>query len=106
MVKIDVMPLKAFPFPLEEARRAQMTILDTSMPPVRIVSPEDAVLAKLDWYRISPSHRQWADVLGVIQTQQQRGTALNLAYLRHWADHLRVRDLLERALLDSQTQAP
>ncbi len=62
-----------------------------------ILSPENTVLAKLDWYRMGgeSSERQWRDVLGVLKTQQRR---LDLAYLKLWAGTLQVLDLLERAL--------
>jgi len=41
------------------------------------------------------SERQWRDILGMIQTQQD---ALDLIYLRHWAAELAILDLLEQAL--------
>ncbi len=45
------------------------------------------------------SERQWSDVLGVMSVQADK---LDLEYLRHWAIELGVRDLLERALVQSQ----
>jgi hypothetical protein len=41
------------------------------------------------------SERQWRDILGVLKT---RAGALDLGYLRKWADELEVNNLLERAL--------
>jgi hypothetical protein len=32
---------------------------------------------------------------------RRQGASLDLAYLRHWADTLQVRDLLERALVEA-----
>ncbi|HEX6799638.1 MAG TPA: hypothetical protein VF116_18160 [Ktedonobacterales bacterium] len=63
-------------------------------------TPEDTVLAKLEWYRLGgeTSERQWLDVLGVMKVQAE---ALDLAYLRHWAPELGVADLLARALVDA-----
>lgn len=43
------------------------------------------------------SARQWNDILGILG---QQGASLDLVYLRHWADVLRVRDLLELALTE------
>jgi len=62
-----------------------------------VASPEDTILAKLVWYRLSNAilERQWSDVLDVVRVQRGR---LDLAYLRHWAGPLQVEDLLEEAL--------
>jgi len=49
------------------------------------------------------SARQWNDILGIIGRQ---GASLDLGYLRHWADALRVRDLLERALTEVGLTGP
>ena len=64
---------------------------------IEIVSPEDIILLKLEWYRLGneASERQWEDVLGVVRVQ---GDRLDRAYLDQWARELGVSDLLERAL--------
>lgn len=66
-------------------------------------SPEDVALHKLHWYRLGDevSERQWSDVLGVLKAQ---GDMLDLAYIRSWAEHLRVADLLDRALAEGTTR--
>jgi hypothetical protein len=45
------------------------------------------------------SERQWRDILGVLKT---RAGALDLSYLRNWADELEVTNLLERALKETE----
>ena len=63
-------------------------------------APEDIILAKLDWYiKSGHSERQWQDILGIIKTQ---GLRLDLAYLKHWAETLGLRDELRRALTDGE----
>jgi hypothetical protein len=64
---------------------------------VYLSSPEDVVLAKLEWYKLGHqvSDRQWQDILGVVRVQENR---LVIPYLRRWAAELGVADLLERAL--------
>ena len=67
---------------------------------MRVASAEDAILTKLEWFEMggrSSSH-QWNDILGIMRRQ---GASLDLAYLHHWADTLRVRDLLEQALVEA-----
>lgn len=97
-MKIDVFPMKRELFQLEEMqRRIRKPLTPGGETETWLASPEDTVLSKLDWYRLggSVSDRQWGDVLGVIKVQ---GETLDLAYLRHWAAHLRLLDSLEQAL--------
>jgi hypothetical protein len=54
-----------------------------------------------EWYRLGDkiSDRQWRDILGVLKVQAGR---LDLDYLRKWAVELKVTDLLQRALKESE----
>lgn len=56
-----------------------------------VLSPEDTILAKLEWSALAPSDRQTQDIAGIIEIQSGR---LDLGYLREWADELRVRQPL------------
>jgi hypothetical protein len=69
-----------------------------------LLSPEDTVLQKLDWYRKGGgvSERQWRDVLGVIKVQADR---LDWNDLERTADEARLRDLLERARSEATPQS-
>ena len=96
--KVDVFVLTRDALMLEEMHRRELH----DLPPdgeaqAWFASPEDTVLQKLSWYQKGHgiSERQWNDVAGVIR---MRGQDLDLAYLRTWAPHLDVSDLLERAL--------
>jgi hypothetical protein len=97
MLKVDVFIHK--PSAFEEAAfwRARPEWLDD--PPteqVLFTSPEDIILHKLVWYKMGGkvSERQWLDVLGVLKVQ---GTSLDTEYMREWARHLDVDDLLIQA---------
>jgi hypothetical protein len=61
-----------------------------------VLSPEDIILYKLEWFRLGGeiSDKQWSDILGVIQVQ---GDRLDRSYLQKWAQELGVADLLARA---------
>src|SRR5205807_8577491 len=105
MLKVDLIPLKRRAFTREEARRAQPHLLEAGTRPVRIASAEDAILTKLEWFEMGgrSSGRQWNDIMGILRRQ---GVAIDLPYLRRWADALRVRDLLEQVLIDAGFQLP
>lgn len=60
-----------------------------------LATAEDVILHKLYWNRITPSERQLADVVGVVQVQHGK---LDESYLRRWASELHVLDNLEAAL--------
>lgn len=98
MFKVDVFIPLPRPFLQSQLARAQkQTFLFESEVSAKFASPEDIILAKLEWYRLGGEllERQWRDILGVLKT---RAGALDLEYLRKWANELKVIDLLERAL--------
>jgi hypothetical protein len=98
MFKVDVFIPRPRPFLQSQLVRAQnQTFLFGSEISAKFASPEDIILAKLEWYRLGGevSERQWRDVLGVLKT---RAGELDLDYVRKWANELKVSDLLERAL--------
>ena len=95
-VDIFVAKLRAFD-QMQLARRTRSVVTTTPERELYVISPEDVILSKLEWFRMGGevSDRQWRDVLGVMKT---RSDALDIAYLRHWARELKVSDLLKRAL--------
>jgi hypothetical protein len=98
MFKVDVFIPKDRPFDrVQFERRVAQTLSVESEESVYIASPEDNILAKLEWYRMGGegSDRQWNDVLSVLRVQAER---LDVSYLHGWASKLNVADLLERAL--------
>jgi len=101
MFKIDVFVSKGRPFDRQAAERARPLAIDEApdAPRFPIASPEDTVLAKLEWFRLGgeTSERQWWDVVGVLRVTE----GADRAYLRRWAASLGVADLLERALADA-----
>jgi hypothetical protein len=98
-VDIFIQKLRAFDKMQLERRRASVITTDPEQS-IYVISPEDTILAKLEWYRMGGevSDRQWRDILGVLKT---RAGELDLAYLQKWAKGLKVSDLLERALGES-----
>jgi hypothetical protein len=102
MLKIDVFVLKARAYDQEALRRRLTRRAGTAedAKSLSVASPEDVVLAKLDWYEQggSVSERQWNDVQGVLRVQS---TAMDLAYLRKWSAELGLNELLARALAEA-----
>jgi hypothetical protein len=102
MFKIDLFVSKRRPFDLEALRRARPQPLEDVKEPrlFRVASPEDTVLAKLEWFRAGgeTSERQWADIVGVLNAR--RGE-VDVAYLKRWAESLGVGDLLDRSLRET-----
>jgi len=98
MFKVDVFIPQPRPFLRSQLLRSQkQTFLFDTEVSANFASPEDTILAKLEWYRLGGevSERQWRDILGILKT---RDDMLDLEYLRKWADELEVNNLLERAL--------
>ena len=99
MLKVDVFVKKTRAFDQEVFRHLRDESVDLTDTGVTLLlpTPEDIILAKLEWYRLGNeiSERQWSDILGVLKVQ---ATTLDLDYLHHWAAELGVSDLLKRAL--------
>jgi len=101
MFKVDVFIPRPRPFLQSQLARAQkQTFTFETEVSAKFASPEDAILSKLEWYRMGgeTSETQWRDILGVMKT---RAGELDLDYLRKWAKELQVNDLLERALREA-----
>jgi len=99
--KVDFFVRKNRPFELSLMERRRATpLFDVEGESIQVVSPEDCILLKLEWYRKANEvlDNQWEDVQGVLRVQ---GPDIDLAYLRHWANELNVADLLEEALGDA-----
>ncbi|MBC8330932.1 MAG: hypothetical protein H8E28_03020 [Anaerolineae bacterium] len=99
--KVDIFIRKERPFDQMQLERRTLSVIVTDPEAsIYVTSPEDTILAKLEWYRMGGevSDRQWRDISGVLKT---RAGELDLAYLRQTASMLNVADLLERALQES-----
>ena len=81
-------------------RRVASLITSDPEKAIYVTSAEDIVLSKLEWYRMGGeiSDRQWRDILGVLKTKAEQ---IDLIYLRHWAQILKVGDLLEKVISQS-----
>ena len=102
MFKVDVFVNKGRPFDRAQLDRRVHQVLATDPDhSAYIASPEDTILAKLDWYRMGGevSDRQWRDVIAVLRVQ---GARLDERYLAVWAAQLGVEDLLARALAETK----
>jgi hypothetical protein len=91
--KADLIIRKDRPFSIEEFRRRQPAMMSGLSVP--IASPEDVILTKLEWNKLTPSEQQVRDALSVAVVQ---GSKLDRAYLRHWGAALGVTGQLEEIL--------
>ena len=96
--KVDIFIPKKRAFDKMQLERRMASIITTDPErTIYVTTPEDVILAKLEWYRMGNeiSERQWRDVQEVLK---MKSGELDQAYLRQWAIELNVSDLLERAL--------
>ena len=99
--KIDIFVRKDTPFEKQlMSRRRLLKLSDSLEKPFSVVSPEDIILLKLQWYRDTGlgSEHQWDDVIGVLKVQVDN---LDFEYLKKWSGILRVNDLLEKAMSET-----
>lgn len=86
--KVDFIVRKNRAFSRDEfSRRAQFSLLDV---PVWVASPEDTIVAKLEWSKQSGgSERQRRDVAGILVTL---GEDLDRSYVERWVQTLDLAD--------------
>ena len=90
--KIDLIVRRDRAFSREEFARRQLVELSPGQT-VSMVTPEDAVLSKLEWARrAGDSERQIADAAGVLAVNP----SLDYTYIDRWAEELAVSDLWSR----------
>lgn len=91
--KADFIICKKRAFSSEEfQRRQKVKIMGLN---IWIVSPEDAILSKLEWAKNTESNQQFQDALGVAVVQWG---SLDSDYLHKWAGKLQVESSLEQLL--------
>jgi hypothetical protein len=78
-------------------RRKKVKLEDSIDCLFNVVSAEDIILLKLQWYQSSGcvSERQWTDVLGVLAVQDR---SLDMKYLRSCSEKLGIKDILQKAI--------
>lgn len=96
--KVDLIVPEDSPFGRSQLeRRARATVLGMD---VWVASPEDTVLAKLQWATAGGSERQLSDAAGVLEVQ---GEGIDNEYLDSWAVKLGVEELLTRTRVLAET---
>jgi hypothetical protein len=106
MLKVDIFILKNASYHKESFRRRRKDTIseDNESIELYLVSAEDIILNKLDWFNMleQQSERQWGDILGVIKVQKEQ---LDLDYLKTWSNNLGLSELLERALKEGEIKS-
>ena len=100
--KIDVFVRKDTAFEKQLlSRRKLLKLSDALEKSFYVVSPEDIILLKLQWYRNCSfaSERQWSDVISVLKVQAEK---LDFRYLKKWSGILGINELLEKAVFEAK----
>ncbi|HSY52551.1 MAG TPA: hypothetical protein VLC46_27370 [Thermoanaerobaculia bacterium] len=85
--KIDFIVRRDRPFSRREfGRRERIDILGVA---VYAATPEDVLLAKLEWAKLGQSERQIRDAAGIIEIQ---GAKLDVDYVERWVAALEIED--------------
>jgi len=90
--RIDFIFLKGRPFSQTEfSRRREEDLGDIRL---TVATPEDILIAKLEWAKLGESERQVEDAAGIIRI---KGDTLDLAYIERWVKELDLRDQWQAA---------
>ena len=85
MEKVDLIFPKRTPY--QEEAFARRSIQDFGSTHAYCISPEDAILSKLSWSRMSMSEMQFRDVVGIAMNPNNR---LDWDYLKRWGEDLNL----------------
>jgi hypothetical protein len=96
--KVDFWLLTDEPF--DRSRFGRKTVEEVFGTRLYVSSPEDTIIAKLRWAKLSGgSEKQFGDALHVYEVQHHN---LDLSYLEKWAINLGVSELWERLKSEAQ----
>ena len=99
--KVDLIIRQDRPYSIEEfRRRRKQQLIGIELD---VVSPEDAILSKLEWAKADESEWQYRDALGVASAQWRY---LNWEYMEKWASDLGADNLLEQLREDANSLQP
>ncbi len=94
--KADMIIRKNRAFSRQEfTRKILSPVFGTNM---YLLTPEDALLSKLEWAKGRTSQVQFNDALGILTVQTNR---LDFDYLRKWAKELDVAEALEKLITEA-----
>jgi len=99
--KVDLIVRKERPYSLEELARRQYVDLSFDRP-VAMVTPEDAILSKLEWaQRSGDSVRQLRDAAGVLELNP----GVDRTYIERWAIELGVFEMWQTISKSRDTES-
>lgn len=90
--KVDFIIRKSRPFSLEEFERRRPEAIDGN--PIVVASPEDVVIAKLEWAKLGESERQVKDASSILKT---RGDDIDIVYIERWVRELDLGEQWKKA---------
>lgn len=97
--KIDLIFLKSGEFSRAAFRRRQLELIEGA--PFYVSTPEDVIIAKLEWARMGSSLRQIEDVAGLLRL---RWASLDHSYLEKWVAELELASQWDEAKKQSGIQ--
>lgn len=89
-IKVDFWSKKESPnSPREFERKKTKKISEQK---IHFISPEDLILSKLQWYKLSPLEKHMEDIESILKIS---GDILDKEYLAHWIEKLKLEKLPE-----------
>jgi hypothetical protein len=86
-LKVDLIVRKERDFSLTEFDRRETH--DVGEMSLTLATPEDVLIAKLEWSKMGDSERQLVDAAGILKMQRD---ALDFAYIEQWVESLDLQE--------------
>jgi predicted nucleotidyltransferase len=94
-LKIDCIVAKSDAFDQNQLSRAVPMMKEGGAYPIRLASPEDVIIKKMEYFRMGESEKHIRDICGILKAQRER---IDRAYIRHWAQRMELTEIWDAVL--------
>jgi hypothetical protein len=94
-LKIDCIVAKRDEFDQGQLSRAMPVVKEGGSYPIRVASPEDVIVKKMEYFRLGESEKHVRDICGILKAQ---GDRIDRDYIRRWAERMELVELWDAVL--------
>jgi predicted nucleotidyltransferase len=94
-LKIDCIVARPNAFDQIQLDRALPIMKEVGAYPIRLASPEDVIIKKMEYFRLGESEKHVRDICGILKSQGER---IDRDYIRRWAERMDLTEIWDAIL--------